>query len=237
MRSRARDGACAQPVPAPGQTLASKPVRKSVKKGSTKPALAIFARVPVVGRVKTRLAPLLGSEGALRAHCALVEHTLERLASQPQVETTLWVDAVPDVQVQIWHQRFAVPVRQQSGSELGARMAHALACALEDGVPGIVVGTDCPPIDGAYLAHALSMLRNHDVVFGPAEDGGYGLVGLSHPCPELFTNVAWSTDRALADTLRNAIRARLRVALLPAIWDVDEPADWRRWQTGLNGPA
>lgn len=202
-----------------------------------KPALAIFARAPVLGRAKTRLVPLLGVEGALEAHCALVEETLQRLAALPSVEVTLWLDDASDARVQSWSHRFAVPVRQQLGDALGARMAHALACALDDGVPGIVVGTDCPPIDGSYLGRALVALRDHDVVFGPAEDGGYGLVGLSRPCPELFTNVAFSTDRALSDTLRNAIGAGLRAALLPAIWDVDEPADWHRWQTRLNGSA
>jgi rSAM/selenodomain-associated transferase 1 len=199
-----------------------------------KAALAIFTRVPEAGRVKTRLAPLLGGEGALAAHCALVEDTLQRLVAQPDIEPTLWVDGEPNARVRLWQQRFALPVREQKGEGLGARMAYALADALANGVYGLVVGTDCPPIDGPYVSRALAALRDHDVVFGPAEDGGYGLVGLRRPCPDLFVNVAFGTDRALADTLHNAIHARQRVALLPAIWDVDEPGDWQRWQASAS---
>jgi uncharacterized protein len=192
--------------------------------------LCIFTRVPVLGRVKSRLAVALGEAGALRAHVALVEDTLERLAAVPGVPAELWIDAAADAAVLDWGERWRLPLRRQSGADLGERMYAALSDCLAAGVPGIVVGTDCPPIDARYIARAARALAWHDVVFGPAADGGYGLVALARPAPGIFDGVSWGSAEALTGTLANAIRMRLRICLLPQIWDVDDPADWARWR-------
>jgi uncharacterized protein len=199
--------------------------------------LAIFARVPVRGQVKTRLEPLLGRDGAYAAHIELVENTLSRLACVPGCVTTLWLDDAPNAVAFEWRDRFGVAVAIQPAGDLGQRMMAALAGALAHGRAGVVVGTDCPPIDAAYVRRAVALLSCHDSVFGPAEDGGYGLVGLAPNAfsadaggraSELFCGVRWGGRHALSDTLTNAIHAQLRIALLPAIWDVDEPKDWLR---------
>jgi len=192
--------------------------------------LCIFTRVPVLGRVKSRLALELGQVEALRAHEALVEDTLARLAVVPGVRSELWVDDEPNARVLHWCRAWQLTLRQQHGADLGERMYVALTDCLALGEQGIVVGTDCPPVDAAYVRRAMQVLALHDVVLGPAEDGGFGLVGLSKPAPELFDGVAWGGNQALAATLANAIRLRLRICLLPAIWDVDEVEDWRRWE-------
>jgi len=192
--------------------------------------LCIFTRVPVLGRVKSRLAAELGESAALRAHETLVEDTLRRLAAVPGVHSELWVDDLPNARVADWCREWRLALRHQQGGDLGARMHGALAECLASDAWGIVVGTDCPPLDVAYVRRALQALALHDVVFGPAEDGGFGLVGLSKPAPGLFDGVAWGGSEALGGTLANALRLRLRVCLLPAIWDVDEVDDWRRWE-------
>jgi uncharacterized protein len=192
--------------------------------------LCIFTRVPVLGRVKSRLAATLGEAGALQAHVALVEDTLERLAAVPDVPAELWIDDAANAAVLGWGERWHLPLRRQSGADLGERMYAALADCLAAGVPGIVVGTDCPPIDARYVGRAARALAWHDVVLGPAADGGYGLVALARPAPGLFDGVRWGSAEALAGTLANAIRMGLRICLLPQIWDVDDPADWARWR-------
>jgi len=191
--------------------------------------LAIFARVPVRGGVKSRLAAGLGVEAALHAHVALVEDTLARLWRVPGTRAELWIDAEPNEQVEAWCRRWAMPCYRQQGPDLGARMYYALETALSAGAGGIVVGTDCPPVDSAYIERAVRALQTHDLVLGPAEDGGFGLVGLAVPAPGIFAGVRWGGAEVLAATLANAIDGDLSVTLLPAIWDVDEPADWARW--------
>ena len=191
--------------------------------------LCIFTRVPRLGRVKSRLADTLGAEVALYAHCLLAEDTLARLAPMPGVAAELWLDGPPNTVIEAWQARWELPVRQQSGTDLGARMYGALLDCLAAETAGIVVGTDCPSIDAHYVARATRALDSHDLVLGPAVDGGFGLVGLSRPVAGLFEGVAWGGARALADTLANATRERLRICLLPEIWDVDTAADWGRW--------
>jgi rSAM/selenodomain-associated transferase 1 len=197
--------------------------------------LAVFARVPVRGKVKSRLAAALGVEGALRAHIELVEDTLARLGRVPGTRTELWVDTEPDERVRAWSARWAIPLYRQRGPDLGTRMYGALVTALAAGAPGLVVGVDCPSVDSAYVIRAVQALRYHDVVLGPAEDGGFGLIGLAVPAPGLFAGVPWGGPEVLAATLTNASAGDLSVALLPAIWDVDEPADWLRWRRSRVG--
>ena len=103
---------------------------------------------------------------------------------------------------------------------------------------------DCPDIDAAYVEAAIEALTESDVVFGPAEDGGYGLVGMKQPIAEIFAESQWGDPGVLERALERAERAGLAVALLPEIYDVDEVADWRRYQRTLgvssappSGPA
>jgi hypothetical protein len=93
-----------------------------------------------------------------------------------------------------------------------------------------LIGTDCPEINGEYLQAAFKALETTDLVLGPAEDGGYGLIGLNRAAPTLFEDVPWSSEEVLEVTVRKAEDAGLRVKLLPEIWDVDHPADVERWQ-------
>jgi len=191
--------------------------------------LCVFARAPVAGRVKSRLAETLGTGAALAAHVQLVEDTLARLVSIADVATELWLDDVEDAGGRRWARQWQLPLRQQKGGDLGARMHHALQSCLDANAVGMVVGTDCPAIDAGYVQSAARALDSHDVVLGPAQDGGYGLIGARRPVPELFRGIAWGSDAVLAQTLARAAVAGLDVAQLPQIWDVDTALDWRRY--------
>jgi hypothetical protein len=107
-------------------------------------------------------------------------------------------------------------------------MEHALTRAATG--PAIVVGSDVPDVDARHIRAALAALADHDIVFGPATDGGYWLVGVRHPrlARGLFRNVRWSSPHALADTLANVPRHR-RVGMVETLEDVDDDASWRRW--------
>jgi uncharacterized protein len=190
----------------------------------------VFARAPRLGQVKRRLARTLGQRAALDAHCHLVEDTLARLAQGSEWRCELWIDAPPDAVSSTWASRFGVSLRRQQGADLGARMGHALTSALDRSNRAVVVGSDCPPIDGCYVESAVAALHHHDVVLGPASDGGYGLIGWSRPVPALLAGIDWGTGRVLAQTLAAAAAAGVAVALLPEIWDVDTAADWARYQ-------
>jgi len=199
-------------------------------------ALAIMARAPILHQCKTRLIPALGSRGALQAHIELVRGAPSRLSDIPDVEVSLWVSQI-DASTQAWATEYGLPCYRQQGRDLGERMHHALSYLLGDGASAAcLVGTDCPDIDAQYVRQALSVLRQVPVVLGPAEDGGYGLVGLREPCAGLFQDIEWSTERVCAQTLLRAEEQGLEVAQLAGIWDVDRPVDWRRyqrWKTNL----
>ncbi|WP_460677580.1 TIGR04282 family arsenosugar biosynthesis glycosyltransferase [Hymenobacter coalescens] len=191
--------------------------------------LLIFARYPELGRVKTRLAAELGPDAALAAYRQLLYHT--QAAVRPLTAgRTLWLAAPPPPAAgPLWP---GVPQRvQPAAADLGQRMAHAFEDAFAGGAQRVVIiGTDCPGLSTALLERAFQELHTHDVVLGPAHDGGYYLLGLRAPQPALFAGIAWSTEAVLRDTLAIAARQHLAVAQLPTLRDVDTAADWRAWQ-------
>lgn len=194
--------------------------------------LCLFARPARFGQVKSRLAAGLGEEQALDAYRRLLRDTLQRLARVPGIPAELWLAGTPDPWVLSQAAEFGLRWRRQRGADLGARMALALDDCLAGGAAGLIVGSDCPPIDAEYVRAAAAVLTDHDLVLGPAEDGGYGLIGLSRGCAALFEGVPWGTSQVLVRTLEIAGRAGLTVALLDTVWDVDTPADWQRYLDG-----
>lgn len=198
--------------------------------------LCIFARSPRLGTVKQRLAAEIGAAAALQAYRALTADTLERLAAVSGVRTELWLAGPANAEVRAWLRRWRIPLRFQHGADLGERMADALAACHADGSPGVVVGTDCPPVDAAYVELAARALENHDVVLGPAEDGGYALVGTRAPAPGIFRDVPWGSSRVLDVTLARIAEQQLTVALLNTVWDVDSAADLARFLAVARAP-
>jgi rSAM/selenodomain-associated transferase 1 len=191
--------------------------------------IAIFAKAPVAGAVKTRLAPLLGREGAARLHGRLVHHAIATACATGASEVQLW--CAPDTSDAFFAEcarTYGVHLREQAGEDLGARMAHAFAELLRDGGPAVLIGSDCPALTPADIAAAARTLATHDAVFTPAEDGGYALVGLARPAPSLFAGVAWGSATVMAETRVRLAAARLRWHEAARTWDVDRPEDYER---------
>jgi hypothetical protein len=193
--------------------------------------LLIFLKEPMPGQVKTRLAASVGPQAAADIYRACVEQTLGRLRGFAP-RTTLCVDPPGALeQVRAWLGD-GWALRPQSGSGLGERLAEATGRAFAEGAGRVVVvGTDSPWLGAEEVAGAFARLKRHDAVLGPAEDGGYYLIGLSRPCPGLFEGIAWGSERVLAQTEARAHALGLRVASLPRGYDIDELEDLQRWLT------
>lgn len=198
--------------------------------------LLVFAREPVLGRVKTRLAAGIGAAAALAVYRELLALTAAAVA-EAQVPATVWLAEAPTPPADPNQPRPEWPGRpwrvQPAADSLGARMAHAFGEAFAAGAArAVIIGTDCPGLSADLLRRAFEQLKTHDLVLGPADDGGYYLLGLNALQPDLFENKSWSTATVLPDTLADAARLGLRVALLPTLPDVDSAQDLAAWRGG-----
>ena len=191
--------------------------------------LLLFAKAPIPGQVKTRLAGKLGQRGAARLYRRLLYQTLAMVTSTPLCPVQLW--CAPDTRHGFFsscRRDYGVMLRRQQGADLGQRMHHALTTALRSSPYAVLIGGDCPSLGVAELHYALTVLaKGRDAVLGPAADGGYVLIGLRRPYAALFRNIIWGSNTVLAATRRRLRRAGLNWAELPPGWDVDRPADLR----------
>ena len=197
-------------------------------------AVAVLAKAPVAGLAKTRLMPLLGPSGAARAQRGFVLQTLATARAASTGVLTLW--CAPDAANRFFRAlvcRHGVNARPQPLGDLGHRMAAAMSNHFSQAphLPMLIVGTDCPVLTAEHLQQAADALRTVDAVLIPAEDGGYVLIGLRQPMPEVFTKIEWSTPRVLAQTRERLHAAGASWRELPTLWDVDEPEDWLRWRS------
>lgn len=190
-----------------------------------------FAREPVPGRVKTRLLPTLSPEQACELHCELVMWTARQLldARLGQVQVCVAGDPAASLFAQCTAAGVASVSRQQ-GADLGERMFNALECGLQNHSRVILVGSDCPAITPAYLGLAVDALAHADVVIGPAEDGGFVLIGVTAVQPAMFSSVQWGTSEVYRVTRENLQRLQLRCAELPTLADIDRPEDLMLWE-------
>jgi len=191
-------------------------------------ALILFARFPVAGKAKTRLIPALGPDGAARMHRRLAEHAVavgRSAARTSDLSVTICCTGGRRRDFRAWLGHDLCYVRQPSG-DLGARMQHAFETVFANGAAhALAVGTDVPGVSPSILSQATKSLADHDVVLGPAADGGYYLIGMKRPLPELFRDLDWGTER-VAEQTRNIIRrSGLTVAELPVLNDIDRPED------------
>jgi len=193
--------------------------------------IQVFAREPVPGRVKTRLVPLLGEQGAADLHARLVHATLATACRSGLAPVELWCTPARTAGFfRDCRERYAVTLRQQSPGDLGRRMRHAIHDALDHGQSTVLIGTDCPELRSADLEEALVALSgSHGAVLGPARDGGYYLVGLSRPVPGLFDGMEWGTGTVFSDTLGYLLDRSISCHRLAWHDDVDTPDDYRRF--------
>lgn len=190
--------------------------------------IAILAKAPVPGQAKTRLIPLLGAEGAARLQGWLLARTVDTAEAAGTGPVVLWCAGPPD------HEDFhrclgsgRMSLRVQPDGDIGARMLAAAAAA-RSSAGMLVIGTDCPVLTPDLLREAAAALNDHDAVVFPVEDGGYVLIGMRRPAPELFAGIDWSTERVMTQT-RERLRGLGWSWVEPAtLWDVDRPADYLR---------
>lgn len=184
------------------------------------------------GAVKTRLAADIGKDAALSFYRRNLHDVLWRLGRDPRWQT--WLAVTPDTAaetVSLWPQVPGVRLIAQGQGDLGIRMARPLL-SLPPG-PVVIIGSDIPEVGSRHVMAAFKALGRNDMVFGPAADGGYWLVGARRTpvVPHgLFQNVRWSTEHALADTIKGLPKP-FRVAMLDELDDIDDGAAWAAWRT------
>ena len=193
----------------------------------TEKALIIFAKNPEIGKVKTRLALTLGNEQALSIYKELLEQTVANTSSLPFKKFVFYSDYIEqsDIWPNEWYSK-----ELQIGYDLGERMKNAFAALFEKGFTDVVIiGTDCPSLTQEIVCTAFHNLKDHDVVMGPAEDGGYYLLGIKKNQPSLFENIKWSTETVLKETIKKCGELNWNHYLLPVLNDVDEEKDLLHW--------
>lgn len=189
-------------------------------------ALLILIKNPIPGKTKTRLAADVGNEMALKMYQQLMDWTRDQaIGLQDTVTCYLWYseEVLTD---DTWpNDRFRKAVQHSGG--LGDRMEAAFHQAFADGHDrAIIIGSDCPGITTNYLQEGFTALTDHDLVIGPALDGGYTLLGLRKLEASLFHDMEWSTEQVLSITLQRAKNAGLSIKQLAPLSDVDYLEDW-----------
>lgn len=186
-------------------------------------ALIIFVKKPVAGQVKTRLAVHIGEAAALRIYQALLEHTREVVS---ELNAERYVYYSPDIdQSDKWNEIACTKMLQQ-GNHLGERMKNAFEEIFSKAhSSALIIGSDCPGLTPAIIEEAFVLLKTHDVVAGPAADGGYYLIGMKNLYPELFKGISWSTPDVFKQTLFKIKSLKASYALLPVLSDIDRPED------------
>lgn len=194
--------------------------------------LLVFTRFPEPGTTKTRLIPALGPERAATLQQEMTHHAMDVVRdwqNDPgnEVEVRFAGGSRPLMEAMFGPDMHYV---EQGEGVLGERLIRAAEDAFKTGCGQVVIiGCDCPEIDVSLLRQAFEYLRTHDVVLGPATDGGYYLIGIRPPVPRLFQDIAWGTDCVFRQTQERAEELGLAVACLPPRSDVDEPADLQVW--------
>ena len=191
-------------------------------------AVLVFAKAPVAGYAKTRLVPALGAAGAARLAERLLDRAVQAAcaAALGPVQLCCTPDATHP-SFQRLARTPAVSLVEQGDGDLGVRMGRAMQRVLaeRDTDRALLIGTDAPGLDAAYLRLAAKALAEHDAVFGPALDGGYTLVGMKRAECGVFDGIAWSTPAVMQQTRERIASLGLTHAELAPLADVDEPAD------------
>lgn len=189
--------------------------------------VALFVKPPIPGRVKTRLARAIGADEACTIYRTLADHTIQQVQASGTPLALFFDGSDPAALPPAWVQASQVYLPQQ-GDDLGERMAAVFRYLFAAGVKqAVLIGSDIPGIDAAYLQQAFELLAANAMVLGPALDGGYCLIGFNkiHFTESVFQNIPWSTDQVFELTLHSVQQAALTVGLLPPLQDIDTIAD------------
>ena len=199
----------------------------------------VFAKAPIPGLVKTRLAARIGASAAARLQELLIARAIETARASELGRVELW--CAPDPSHAFFldcTRRYGIALAAQGEGDLGARMHRALASAHAAGAHAVLIGSDCPALAPADLSEAADRLRaGCDVVLLPAEDGGYLLIAARRTTPALFEGVEWGTASVMTQTRSRLAGLGWCWEELPVRWDVDRPEDLERLRAeGLLAP-
>ncbi len=190
-----------------------------------KEVVLVFQKNEVLGKVKTRLAASVGEKQALEIYLQLLDKTYLALRDISVSTITYFSEFIPDNPIHSAENKLV-----QVGQDLGERMKNAFAVNFESGMEKVVlIGTDCPSLEGTHLAQAIEALDQSDLVLGPARDGGYYLIGMKRRSDFLFEGIFWSTELVLSQTLALAAAQGMQTSLLPVLEDIDTLEDWERY--------
>jgi rSAM/selenodomain-associated transferase 1 len=194
--------------------------------------LIIFIKNPILGKVKTRLAATVGAKTALQIYkilCRLTQNVALQTAAHRYVFYSDFIDKTDD-----WAAPFFIKKLQKNIPDLGERMAAAfeLIFKINKTLPNkiLIIGSDCPDITSRLLTTAYESLDKNDIVIGPAQDGGYYLLGMKTLHHELFSDMEWSVNTVLNQTIERAQKSNLSIHLLPILNDIDTEEDYLKWQ-------
>ena len=199
------------------------------EKQPSRPHLGVFVKAPLRGTVKTRLAKTIGEENARTLYEDMAADTLQWARKLSHCDKTVFYS--PQKERELCRTLLAPGWREtslqpQAGGGLGNRMQTAFSQMFSQGATAaVLIGSDCPLLDGNTVRKAFASLKNNDLVLGPASDGGYYLIGLRAPAPELFQLGKWSHSLVLQQTIESARKAGLEIDLLPTLGDIDRGED------------
>ena len=190
----------------------------------------MFAKAPLVGQVKTRLASGIGDRAAVALYEQLVRDTVTTAVQEKLAPVTLYAGSTHPLFVALGDEH-DIAIKIQQGANLGLRMHNAIQSELEQADFVVLIGTDCPVMTADYLDQACRELcAGTGFVFGPAEDGGYVLIGARSAEKKLFTDMRWSTSQVMQHTRERLRLLNRQYAELETLWDLDTPEDLERWQ-------
>lgn len=202
----------------------------------SKNLLMVFVKYPTPGAVKQRLAQHLGNSKAAEIYKKIAETIVQKNAPASSEDYILEIYFSPQEDeklVRRWLKENECFSPQQ-GSDLGARMSNAFSHAFAAGyTKALLIGSDCPDISRTIVNRGFMLLDTHDIVLGPAQDGGYYLIGVREPIPELFSNIEWGTEKVLSQTIDKINAAGLSLDLLPMLRDIDRMEDLQYYNLDL----
>ena len=201
----------------------------------TAPIVVIMAKQPVAGSTKTRLCPPLTLGEAAELYEVLLRDTVSLVSAVPGIEVAIAVTPPAGIEPMQALAPRGARILAVTGADIGECLRSTIGRLFSDGFTRVVaINSDGPTLPAAYIERAAELLRDTDVVLGPADDGGYYLIGLRQPHPALFEGVSWSTAHVAAQTRERAAALGLSVAQLPSWYDVDTPADLARLRADLG---
>ena len=196
-----------------------------------KKLLIIFAKFPLAGSVKTRLARSIGKQNAAFFYRCALAQIVEKFTHSSHA-FDVQVAVAQENRVNVFRKLYpgaSAYFAQTPHANLGGRMQTAISYGLMNRYDSVaVIGTDCPHLPVSTVQQAFERLHAHDVVIGPASDGGYYLLAVKNEHPCLFENIEWSTERVFGQTQHAATKAGLSMSLLPELYDIDVIDDLRR---------